>query len=377
MWAAALVVASASGCASAPAFRAQAVVLVGGRGEQAWQNAREAASALTLRQNLRRLERDVRRHRLRMLDADDPVAVLQDAVVAKRLRGGRVRVRIYGDARRELRTLCRALLALWETEGLMGRTPKTEPPRVEEEPRARRSASDQVRVARARAELEEEQRRLFGEKQRLLSEQVELGQQWQQAERRVQLLTKQSSEARSAVSQAEMELRRVRGAMQRAGDRFDAMGDADVLRLHTEVRDAEAALSKASGLPAEIRARVAQVLERKKKALELAQGRFEKEAETKLNDAKDRLTALERQLDGATRAQSDVRGKRFALESRLKQIEAGLTQSAAKVKAFSAEQDVQRPVVRRPPRRVIFEEAKVYRLREVLKPCRVYRLRDD
>jgi hypothetical protein len=248
-----------SGCSSAPAFRAQALVRVTGKGDRAWQNAREAVSALTLRQNLSRLERDVRRRRLRMLDADDPVAVLQDAVVAKRVGEGKVRVRIYGDQRRELRTLCRALLALWETEGLMGRTPKRGPPRIEDdEPvQVKTSADDREKNVRARASLEEEQRRLYAEKQKLLSEQVDLGQKWQDAERRSEELNKESTAARKALSAAEIELQRLRALLSKPEqERIAALGDADVMRLHTEVRESEAALQKASGLPPEIRARV-------------------------------------------------------------------------------------------------------------------------
>ena len=368
-----------SGCASAPAFRAEAIVRVTGKGDRAWQNAREAVAALTLRQNLARLERDVRRRRLRMLDADDPVAVLQDAVVAKRVGEGKVRLRVYGDHRRELRVLCRALLALWETEGVMGRSPKRAPPRIEDDEPAQAptSTNDREKSVRARASLEEDQRRLYGEKQKLLSEQVDLGQKWQDAERRAEELNKESAAARKALVTADQELQKLRTLMSKPErERIAGLGDADVVRLHTEVRESEAALQKASSLPAEIRVRVEQVLARKKKALAIAEGRFEKEAEARATDAKERVTSVEQKLDVATRAQSDVRGRRYALEGRLGQIEKELASVDVRVKSLSASTE-RRPTP--PPRRtkrLILEEAKVYRMREVIKPCRVYRIAD-
>ena len=359
-----------SGCASAPAFRAEAIVRVTGKGDRAWQNAREAVAALTLRQNLARLERDVRRRRLRMLDADDPVAVLQDAVVAKRVGEGKVRLRVYGDHRRELRVLCRALLALWETEGVMGRSPKRAPPRIEDDEPAQAPTSTNDREKSVRA-------RLYGEKQKLLSEQVDLGQKWQDAERRAEELNKESAAARKALVTADQELQKLRTLMSKPErERIAGLGDADVVRLHTEVRESEAALQKASSLPAEIRVRVEQVLARKKKALAIAEGRFEKEAEARATDAKERVTSVEQKLDVATRAQSDVRGRRYALEGRLGQIEKELASVDVRVKSLSASTE-RRPTP--PPRRtkrLILEEAKVYRMREVIKPCRVYRIAD-
>src|SRR5258706_7148612 len=151
-----------AGCSSAPAFRAQATVLVTGRGERSWENARKAATALTLSQNLRRLEKDVRRRRLRMLDTDDPIAVLKDAIVAKRTGQGKVRLRIYGDLRRELRMLCNAILNLWESEGLIGKAPQVPiPTAVEDEPSPRTSAAQDVHRPRAPAQAEEDQRKPF------------------------------------------------------------------------------------------------------------------------------------------------------------------------------------------------------------------------
>lgn len=365
-----------AGCASAPMFRAQAVVEVTGKGERAWENAREAASALTLRQNLRRLERDVRGRRLKMLDGDDPIAILQEVIVAKRTAKSKVRVRLYGDFRRELRILCNSLLNLWESEGLIGKTPTAPVAQLEDEPSPARTAAEDVQRARTRAEIEEEERRLFGEKQKLLSEQVELGRGWQDAETRVGVINGESSAARKAMATQEVELRKVQSILRKPPkERFEALGDQDVLRLHADVRDAQVALKNAVSLPAEIRARVAEVLSRKKKALEVAQSRFETEAQARVTEAKERLTAVEQKLDAATRGQSDIRGKRYALEARLKQIEGETAGVQQKLKDLRAEAAPVRRKARK-PRRIVSGEARIYRVREVLTPCRVYRLRD-
>ena len=369
----------AGGCASGPAYRAQATVLVTGRGERAWENARKAAAALTLSQNLRRIEKDVRRRRLRMLDADDAITVLKEAIVAKRIGKGKVRLRIYGDLRRELRALCNAILNLWESEGIIGKTPESPLPKpVDDEPSPGASAAQDVQRARARAQIEEDQRKLFQEKQQLLSSQVELGRSWQDADGSIVGINKEVAVARKAVSTQEIELQKVQAILRKpAKERYEALGDADVMRLHTEVRDAEAALSTASGLPAEVKTRVGEVLTRKKKALAMAQSRFEQEAQARLTEAKERLTSVEQKLDASTRGQSEVRGKRYALENRLKQIERENEAVTAKLNELRAERKPRLDSSRPAPRPVLSNEAEIYRIREVTKPCRVYRLKDD
>jgi hypothetical protein len=166
------------------------------------EEAGEAARALRLRQNLTRVALEVRRHKLLMLDADDPVKILQEAVVARAGREGRVEVRIYGDSRPELLQVCKAVLDLWESEGLMGVLPTSG---LTGAPAAPAVAPE---AAAAKARLEDEERRLTREKQHVLSEQVVLGTLWQQAEARVNAAEREVLAARKEVADLEAASRR-------------------------------------------------------------------------------------------------------------------------------------------------------------------------
>jgi hypothetical protein len=378
----ALLAATAGGCASAPRYRASVLIRLANDGAQVWENARDAAKAVTLRQNLKRWVREVRRYRLRMLEADDPAQALREAVVAKAderaaRRDGRaeVLVRIYGDSSWELRKLCQALINLWESEGLVGIRRSSG---LAARPRLpRRSAADQataLATARARAEYEEEERRLYLDKQRLLGEQVDLGRQWQAAEARVREQEKGLWAARSELAAQEQEVRRVQGILRKPpAERYRALGDADVQRLHTEVVEAEQVLARSEALPKEVRDQVSKVLGRKREALENAQARILKEAEGRVADAREKVAAQERTLAAVKREREEIQKKRSELAVRLQQTERGIAAARDNTKSM------REPAL--PPRRPTVEpapaETKIYRLQRIVRRCRVRRLAED
>jgi cation transport regulator ChaB len=373
---------AAGGCASAPRYRASVLVRLAGEGEAAWENARDAAKAVTLRQNLKRWIREVRRYRLRMLEAEDPALPLREAVVAKaddraakRDARAEVLVRIYGDSSWELRKLCQALVNFWESEGLMGMrrssglAGRTRPPE-----RSARDDATALAAARARAEYEEEERRLYQEKQRLLGEQVDLGRQWQGADARVQEQEKVLLSARKEVATQEQEVRRVQGILRKPPrERYRALEDADVQRLHAEVVEAEQALRQAQGLPQEVRDQVSKVLGRKKEALKNAQARILKEAEGRVGDAREKVTAQERALEAVKRERDDIQKKRGELTARLQQAERGIALARDKVKNLREPAPAPKPPTVEPAP----ADTKVYRLQRIVRRCRVRRLADD
>jgi hypothetical protein len=362
-------VAALGGCPSAPRFRASLLVRVDGEGEAAWENPKAAATAVTLRQNLTRLIREVRRDRLKMLESEDPAAVLQEAIAAKRSGKGRVQVRIYGDSRWELRRICRALLNLWESEGLTGAMPSSGLTGARSSVAAPIEQSKELAMARARAEVEEEERRLYQTRQKVLSDRAELGHRYQQAESAVQDRQRALSAARKEVSSLDVELRRVQSILRKpVPERFRVLGDADVMRLYTEVVETESAMAK-EGLAPEVKSQLQITLTRKKQSLDIAQGRFEKEAEAKLAEARDRVAAAEKALDGAVRSRDEVRRNESLLSARLKKSDDEMAWIRAKLRGLREGAGTQE-VGRANP------DVKVYRIRRVLRPCRVRRLED-
>jgi hypothetical protein len=353
-----------AGCPSAPKYRVSAIVRMAGRGDEAWDNARGAVRAVALAQNLRRLVREVQRHRLPVLDVEDPVRVLQEMIVARRVVRGEVRVRIYGDSRWELMRLCRGLLALWETEGLFGISRGSG---LAAQPRRSPGDEEADRAAgRALAEAEEAQRRLAEEKQKLLAEQIDLGRKWQDADAAIAAKERALLAARKDVAVAEGELRRLRDVLRAPlRERYRLLGDADALRLSAEVAEAEGALKRAADLPAEVRARVRDVVEQKRRALQAALGRIEREAESRVAEARERLAAAERAHSGAEGDRSAASARRESLRTRLGELDRAIAAAAAKVRDLRS-----RPRTASRPE----PEVKVYRIVDVVRRCRARRL---